>query len=120
MVVQSQHSSTWSQPLKSALICMNSYHKKSHGNMPYRIMWGRNSRFEDLVPTINKISVSAEDDMNMEEAILSLNVIVEEGDLPDTIFPPQEQLQESIKILEQFRTDTFELAGENIRTEQLK
>ena len=52
--------------------------------------------------------------MNMEEAILSLNDIVEE-DLPDTISPPQEQLQESIKILDQFRSDTFELAGEKIR-----
>ena len=120
MVVQSQHTSSWPQLLKSVLFCMNSTHKKSHGNTPYRIMWGRNFRYEDLIPNINNISVSAEDDMNMEEVILSLNDIVEEGDLPDTVSPLQEQLQESIKILDQFRSDTFELASEKIRTEQLK
>ena len=117
MVIQSGKTSSWSL-LKLAVLCMNSTRKKSHGNTPFRVMKERDSRYED--PTINKISVSAEDDLNMEEAILSLIDIVEEGDLPDTISPSQEQLQESIKILEQFRTDTFELAGEKIRTEQLK
>ena len=59
MNIQSNNSSSWSQLLKSAVLCMNSTWKKSHADIPFRVMWGRDSRYEDLIPAINKnISVS--------------------------------------------------------------
>ena len=122
MVIQSGNSSNWSQLLKSADMFINSTRKKSHGNTPFRVMWGRNSRYEDLIPAINNnitVSQAAIDEIDSVENIISDDDIVEGEDLL-IISPSREQLQEQIQQMDEFRTATFELAGENIRTEQLK
>ena len=110
----------WSQLLKSALLCMNSTIKRSHGDTPFRLMWGRDSRYEELVPSINHVSVSAEEDVDMEEAIFALyNTVLPDSESDLYSLPPEPQ-QECIASLDTFRKTTCELAGGNIKTEQLR
>ena len=61
----------WCALLKSAVLCMNSTVKKSHSYTPFQVMWGRESRYEDLVPALNNIQVSHEEDFELEQAIYS-------------------------------------------------
>ena len=68
--MQLQSGTVWSGLLKSAVLCMNSTVKRSHGNTPFRVMWGRDSRHEDLVPVVNGLSVSSKEDLDMEGDIL--------------------------------------------------
>ena len=115
MAIQSGNTRSWSQLLKSAVLCMNSSHKKSHGSTAFRVMWGRDSRYEDLIPAVSKTPVSSQDDIDSDEVMLSDEDIVQDKDMPE-----KEQLQECMHDLDEFRTATSKLAGENIRTEQLK
>ena len=110
----------WSQLLKPALLCMNSTLKKSHGNTPFRVMWGRDSRYEDLVPSITGVSVSAEEDVDTEEVIYALYDHNEDESARNVYSLPAEEPQSSISALESFRNSTCDLAGELIRNEQLK
>ena len=50
---------------------MNSTQKKSHGTTPFRVMWGIDSRHADLVPVVNSVTISSQDDIDTEEAILN-------------------------------------------------
>ena len=116
--MQIQSGNSWSQLLKSAVLCMNSTMKKSHGTTPFRVMWDRDSRYQDLVPSLNDVAISEEEDIETEEAIFSLYDV--QPDDSDAYSPPQEQPQVSLAILDDYRRATCELAGENIGTEQLK
>ena len=100
---------------------MNSILKKSHGTTPFRVMWGRDSRYEDLIPYINEVSVSAEDDIYTEEAIFALYDTQDDEYNPEDLYsPPLDQSQESIAALDEFRETTSKLSIEYIGTEQLK
>ena len=68
--MQLQSGTFWSELLKSAVLCINSTVKRSNGNTPFRVMWGRDSRHEDLVPVVNGLSVSSKDDLDIEGDIL--------------------------------------------------
>ena len=57
----------WCVLLKSAVLCMNSTVKKSHSYTPFQVMWGRESRYEDLVPALDNIQVSHEEDLNFNK-----------------------------------------------------
>ena len=116
--MQIQSGNSWSQILKSSVVCLNSTMKKSYDTTPFRVIWGRDSRYQDLVPSLNNVAISAEENIETEEAIFSLYDV--QPDDSDAYSPPQEQPQESIAILDNYRRATCELAGENIGTEQLK
>ena len=104
----------------TAVLCMNSTLKKSHGNTPFRVMWGRDSRHADLVPVVNSVTVSSQDDIDAEEAILShYDPLLDEFHSDDT-FPLPDQPGEDIATLDEYRETTYKLAAESICTEQLK
>ena len=48
-----QTSKEWSILLKSAVLSMNSTKKRSTGHTPFKVMLGRKSRYEILLPVIN-------------------------------------------------------------------
>ena len=111
----------WSELLKSAVLCMNSTYKKSHGTTPFRVMWGRDSRYEELVPSISNASVSAEDDFAEEDAILSLCDSDIYSDITEDIYSlPIEQPIGSIANLKEYRESTYKFAHENTTAEQMK
>ena len=97
---------------------MNSNVKKSHSYVPFQVMWGRESKYENLVSNISKIDVSHDEDYELEEAIISESVAIEEGCELD-MFSPDDHL-ESINLLNEYRKNTCDLANALIRSEQLK
>ena len=109
----------WSSVLKPAVLCMNSTVKKSHSYTPFQVMWGRESKYENLVSSISKIDVSHDEDYELEEAIISESVAIEEGCELDMFSPPDDHL-ESIHLLNESRKNTCDLANASIRSEQLK
>ena len=108
----------WSSVLKPAVLCMNSTVKKSHSYTPFQVMWGRESKYENLVSSISKIDVSHDEDYELEEAIISESVAIEEGCELDMFSPPDDHL-ESIHLLNESRKNICHLANALIRSEQL-
>ena len=99
---------------------MNSTQKKYHGTTPFRVMWGRDSRHADLVPVVNCVTVSSQDDIDTEEAILNhYDPLLDEFHSDDAFALP-DQPDEDIATFDEFREITYKLAGESICTEQLK
>ena len=115
-----QTGTVWTSLLKPAVLCMNSTQKKSHGTTPFRVMWGRDSRHADLVPVVNSVTVSSQDDIDTEEAILNHYDPLLDEFHSDNTFALPEHPDEDIAILDEFRETTYKLAGESICTEQLK
>ena len=77
--------------LKFAVLCMNSTLKKSHGTTPFRVMWGRDSLYADLVPVLNSVTVSSQDDIDSEEAILNnYDPLLDEFHSDDTFAVPDQ------------------------------
>ena len=64
----------WSKLLKSAAIAMNSTKKRSHGQTPFKVMWGRESRHQDLLSAINDLDLNEDSDFELEEPIISETV----------------------------------------------
>ena len=81
----------WSKLLKSATIAMNSTKKRSHGQTAFKVMWGRESRYEDLLSAINDLDSNPDEDFEMEEAILT-EVLAPQGDPEqiDVLSPPSD------------------------------
>ena len=111
----------WSVLLKSAVLCMNSTVKKSHSYTPFQVMWGRESRYEDLVPALNNIQVSHEEDFELEQAVYSEFLLAEEDCEMDDVFSslPSNDM-ESIKLIDESRECTRSFASNSIKSEQLK
>ena len=57
----------WSKLLKAAAITMNS----THGQTPFKVMWARESRHQDLLSTINNLQCNTEEDFALEDAIMN-------------------------------------------------
>ena len=98
---------------------MNSTEKKSHSYTPFEVMWGRESRYQDLIPHIDNIEVSHEEDLQLEEAILEEFLPMEE-EMIDVFSSPLDDPLQSIHLMEESRQKVCELAGDSIRSEQLK
>ena len=47
---------------------MNSTEKKSHSYTPFKVVWGRESRYQDLIPNIHDIEISPEEDIQLDNA----------------------------------------------------
>ena len=82
-------------------------------------MWGRESRYQDLIPHIDNIEVSHEEDLQLEEAILEEFLPMEE-EMIDVFSSPLDDPLQSIHLMEESRQKVCELAGDSIRSEQLK
>ncbi|KAI6658301.1 hypothetical protein LOD99_15570 [Oopsacas minuta] len=59
----------WSQLLKLACLTMNSTKKKSHGQTPFNVMWGRESKHVDLLFTYPNLAIDPIEDFEQEDAI---------------------------------------------------
>ena len=97
------------------------YHpmKKSHSYKPFKVMWGRKSRYQDLIPNIADIDISHEEDMQLEEAILEEILPIEEKVTDIFSSPPEDPIQ-SIHVIEESRQSVCESACTSILTEQLR
>ena len=69
--MESQIGDHWSKLLKQAVLAMNSCKKRSVGQTPFKVMWGRESRHQDIFSTINNLQTNDEEDFDLEESIFS-------------------------------------------------
>ena len=70
----------WSNLLKAAVLAMNSTKKREHGETAFRVMWGRQSRHEDLLAVANNFKVDCEEGFLVEQAILNETCRIESLD----------------------------------------
>ena len=101
----------WSVLLKSALISMNSTKKKSYGYTPIKVMWGRESGYEDLLFAMNNI-IYAEFQSSTE------NMKIDR--LGDEFLLPAQQPLEEISLFDAHRLNVNETSADSIMSEQLK
>ena len=113
----------WSKLLKSAAIAMNSTKKRSHGQTAFNVMWGRESRHQELLSVINNLQTNTNEDFELEESIFA-EVLPPLGDpedfLEDIFSPPLDNPQEEVDIISESRTSTQQSAMDSINYEQLK
>ena len=57
--------------LKSAVLSMNSTKKRSTGHTSFKVMWGRESRYEFLLPVINNLNSTPEEYLIEEEEVFA-------------------------------------------------
>ena len=101
---------------------MNSTFKRAHGQTPFKVMWGRESRDQDLLSTINNLQCNTEEDFALEDVIMNevippLDVIEE---ISDIFSPPFDNLQEEFTSIDESRTCTQQSAMDSINFEQIK
>ena len=104
-----QTSKEWSILLKSAVLSMNSTKKRSTGHTPFKIMWGRESQYEFLLPVINNASSTPEEDFIEEEEVFA-RLDLDNLDDPSLDTP----------VLEEERFNIYDSASQSIASEQLK
>ena len=56
---------------------MNSTKKRAHGQSAFKVMWGRESRHQDLLSVINNLETNTEEDFELEESISNFCEILE-------------------------------------------
>ena len=105
-----QTSKEWSIILKSALLSMNSTKKRSTRHTPFKVMWGRESRYEFLLPVINNLNSTPEEYLIEEEEVFAAHT--ELDILDDTSL--------DTPVLDEERCDTYSSASQSIALEQLK
>ena len=114
----------WSCLLKPELLAMHSTKKRAHGQTAFRVMWGRQSKHEDLLSVINNFKVDSEEDFTVEQAILDEISQVKSLDDFDQIvdvFSPDYKLPlDVIDDLENCRVAVYETASDSISYEQVK
>ena len=110
----------WPGLLKSAVLAMNSSYKKSHGQTPFKVMWGRESRCHDLLSYLNNSDSPPEQEEEEEDMVAALPENTD-SNIEDEFSPPcDDDRQQSIAVLEESRELTRKNACESIRLEQLK
>ena len=107
----------WTELLKPALILMNSTKKKSIGCTPYMVMFGRESRFEDLLSTIEDITSTPQEDFEFEEAIFA-EFTMDSNEIEDVFLPSL--TQEVEETSHQDRTKVYKSSADSIRSDQLR
>ena len=96
----------WCKLLKSAVIAMNSTKKRAHGQTAFKVMWGRESRHQDLLSVINNLETNTEEDFELEESIFAELLTDTEELLEDIFSPPLDNPQEEVDIISESRTST--------------
>eukprot|EP00800_Vazella_pourtalesii_P018455 TRINITY_DN5931_c0_g1_i8.p1 TRINITY_DN5931_c0_g1~~TRINITY_DN5931_c0_g1_i8.p1 ORF type:complete len:151 (+),score=31.03 TRINITY_DN5931_c0_g1_i8:225-677(+) len=110
----------WCKLLKSAVIAMNSTKKRAHGQSAFKVMWGRESRHQDLLSVMNNLETNTEEDFELEESIFAELLTDTEELLEDIFSPPLDNPQEEVDIISESRTSTQQSAMDSINYEQLK
>ena len=99
---------------------MNSTKKRAHGQTAFKVMWGRESRHQDLLSVINNLETNTEEDFELEESIFAELLTDTEELLEDIFSPPLDNPQEEVDIISESRTSTQQSAMDSINYEQLK
>ena len=107
-----QTKKNWSELLKSAVLSMNSIKKKSHGYTPYKVKFGRESRYEDLLSTINDTIPTPQEDLELGE-----NTFAEFQLTEDEL---REQGFEEISFIDHKKAKIYKCAANSIRSNQLR
>ena len=120
--METQTGDHWSTLLKSAVIAMNSTKKRSLRQTPFKVMWGRESRHQDLLSTINNLQTNDEEDFDLEESIFSevLNPMDDVEEIEDIYSPPLDNPHQEVDMFDESRTSTQQSAMDSISFEQLK
>ena len=105
-----QTSKEWSVLLKSAVLSMNSTKKRSISHTPFKVMWGRESRYEFLLPVVNNVRLTPEEDVIEKEEIFAAHAEL------DNI----EDISLDTSVLDEERITTNRSASQSIASEQLK
>ena len=90
-----QTSKEWSVLLESAVLSINSTKKKSTGHIPFKIMWGRESRYKFLLPVVNNVNPTPKEYMiEEEEEIFAAHADLDnlDGIPPDTSVLDEERV----------------------------
>ena len=120
--METQTGDHWSTLLKSAVIAMNSTKKRSLRQTPFKVMWGRESRHQDLLSTINNLQTNDEEDFDLEESIFSevLNPMDDVEEIEDIYSPPLDNPHQEVDMFDESRTSTQQSAMDSLSFEQLK
>ena len=120
--METQTGDHWSTLLKSAVIAMNSTKKRSLRQTPFKVMWGRESRHQDLLSTINNLQTNDEEDFDLEESIFSevLNPMDDVEEIEDIYSPPLGNPHQEVDMFDESRTSTQQSTMDSISFEQLK
>ena len=100
---------------------MNSSRKKSINQTPFKLMWGRESRYQDLLSHVNnknQFGEDSDDDTQLEE--MDGHQVIDEHDPMIEIFDPPELPNETFNLLKEYRESLWENGVESILSEQLK
>ena len=100
--METQTGDHWSTLLKSAVIAMNSTKKRSIRQTPFMFMWGRESRHQDLLSTINNLQTNDEEDFDLEESIFRevLNPLDDVEEIEDIYSPPLENPHQEVDMFD--------------------
>ena len=109
----------WSKLLKSVAIAMNSTKKRSHGQTPFKVMWGRESRHQDLLSAILDLDLNEDSDFELKEAIIS-ETVPPEDECVDLFCPLHDQPHEEVALIHAARAATNKSAMDCINFEQLR
>ena len=73
---------------------MNSTFKRAHGQTPFKVMWGRESRHQDRLSTINNLQCNTEEDFALEDAIINevIPPLDDIEEISDIFSPPLDNL----------------------------
>ena len=100
----------WSRLLNSAGLAINSTKKRSQGQTAFKVMWGRQSRHEDLLSVINNRKVDSQGDFEAEEELFA-QVTPSQDELENIVFsPPLEKPLEDVRTVNKCRNNTNEKA----------
>ena len=86
-------------------------------------MFGRESSYEDLLSTIDKLISTPQEDFEFEQSILEEFKLTEETidmDIEDVFLPSSEQCLDEMSLLDQERGHIFKSAAKSIRSDQLR
>ena len=120
--MESQIGDHWSKLLKQVVLAMNSCKKRSLGQTPFKVMWGRESRHQDLLSTINNLQTNDEEDFDLEESIFSevTDPLDDIEGINDIFCPSPDNPLEAVSNIDESRTSTQQSAMDCINFEQLK
>ena len=109
----------WSDLLQPAVLAMNSSMKKSHNQTPFKLMWGRESRYQDLLSYMNSSQECQPG--NDDDIILGDEDVDHTRDTAlDHFAPPSDLPNEAYNMLQASRESLWSNAIGYIQSEQLE
>ena len=120
--METQIGDHWSKLLKQVVLAMNSINKRSIRQTPFKVMWGRESRHQDLLSTINNLQTNDEEEFELEESIFSefLGSLDDIERKNDIFSQPPDNLLEEVSNIDESRTSTQQSAMDSFNFQQFK